>query len=101
MRMWSQRRIAPVALASMTLATGRFNPDVTPEMGWQGTATDSDSIGDDTTGVTSPISTVTGDTSVSTGGDPSTGGTGSSGTSEGGTKSTGDTDPTGDAIDTP
>lgn len=99
MKMWSQRRIAPVALASLTLATGCFNLDgITPEVEWLETATAGEATDTDPSAGTSPISTVTSDTDASTSGDPSSG-SGSAGTSEGSGATSSDTEATGDRVD--
>src|SRR5690606_17634937 len=95
LRMRSPGRLAPVALASMTFAADCFNPDITAEVEWQESMTDGGSTDVDSTGGTSPISTVTGDASAS--------GSPASGASEGSSDPTADTDPTtgADAADEP
>ena len=98
MKMWSQRRIAPVALASLTLATGCYNPDSWIPLDSDGSATAADVTDTDPSAGTSPFSTVTSDTGGSTGSDPSTG-SGTAGTSEGSDATGSDTEATGDRVD--
>lgn len=90
--MWSQGRIALVALASLTLASGCFNPNkFVPLADDDGTATLSDSDTEDSSGGSASISTVTSDTDATTTDDPATTGSGGSSTSEA-TTTAGETD---------